>query len=140
MQMIINDLSAKFPVDTISEGRQIMDSFLNTYSKVKKIIINDSVLMDQNYCSFELAKNYRIEQWRNDPVVDMETKRRFRALLNKSVIYDPSEVELESEFDLEIQGKKYISKGCLLAYETEGVTISFLSDDYWETLRLVDIM
>lgn len=27
MQMIINDLSAKFPVDTISEGRQIMDSF-----------------------------------------------------------------------------------------------------------------
>lgn len=38
----------------------------------------------------------------------METKRRFRALLNKSVIYDPSEVELESEFDLEIQGKKYI--------------------------------
>ena len=133
MQMIINDLSAKFPVDTISEGRQIMDSFLNTYSKVKKIIINDSVLMDQNYCSFELAKNYRIEQWRNDPVVDMETKRRFRALLNKSVIYDPSEVELESEFDLEIQGKKYISKGCLLAYETEGVTISFLSDDYWET-------
>ena len=110
-----------------------MDSFLNTYSKVKKIIINDSVLMDQNYCSFELAKNYRIEQWRNDPVVDMETKRRFRALLNKSVIYDPSEVELESEFDLEIQEKKYISKGCLLAYETEGVTISFLSDDYWET-------
>ena len=133
MQMIINDLSAKFPVDTISEGRQIMDSFLNTYSKVKKIIINDSVLMDQNYCSFELAKNYRIEQWRNDPVVDMEAKRRFRVLLNKSVIYDPSEVELESEFDLEIQGKKYISKGCLLAYETEGVTISFLSDDYWET-------
>ena len=63
----------------------------------------------------------------------METKRRFRALLNKSVIYDPSEVELESEFNLEIQGKKYISKGCLLAYETEGVTISFLSDDYWET-------
>ena len=40
---------------------------------------------------------------------------------------------MESEFDLEIQGKKYISKGCLLAYETEGVTISFLSDDYWET-------
>ena len=132
MQMIINDLSAKFPVDTVAEGRQIMDGFLNTYSKVKKIIINDSVLLDQNYCSFELAKNYRIEQWRNDPVVDMETKRRFRSLLNKSVVYNPSEVELESEFNLEIQGEKYISKGCLLAYETDGVTISFLSDDYWK--------
>ena len=33
-----------------------MDSFLNTYSKVKKIIINDSVLMDQNYCSLNWQK------------------------------------------------------------------------------------
>lgn len=46
MQMIINDLSAKFPVDSVTEGRQIMNVFLNTYSEMKRIIVNDSVLMD----------------------------------------------------------------------------------------------
>lgn len=134
MQMILNDLSARFPVETREDGKQIMDSFLETYFEVKKIICNDSILLDQDYRSFELAQGYRIEQWINDPTVDVENKRRFRSLLNKSGVYDAKEYEQENESDFrtEFQQEEYTSKGCLLAYEMDGVAVSFLSNERWK--------
>ena len=87
MQMILNELSARFPVPSVENGKQIMDIFLDTCFSVKTIIHNDSILLDQDDRSFELASSDRIEQWRNDPTVDVESKRRFRVLLNKSVVY-----------------------------------------------------
>lgn len=134
MQMILNELSARCPVETIEDGRQIMNSFLDTYFEVKKIIQNDSILLDQDYRSFELAQDYRIEQWRNDPTVDRENQRRFRTLLNKSVIYNSREFEQEKESDFrtEFLHKEHTSKGCLLVYEMDGVAVSFLSNEYWK--------
>ena len=134
MQMILNELSARFPVGTMEKGRQLMNHFLATCFEVKEIIHNDSILLDQDYISFKLAPEYRIEQWRNDSAVDVESKRRFRTLLNKSVVYNSEEFEKEWEwnFRAEFQHKEYVSKGCLLAYETDGVAVSFLSDEYWK--------
>lgn len=134
MQMILNELSARFPVESAEKGRQLMGCFLETCFEVKKLIHNDSILLDQDYRSFELAPGYRIEQWRNDPVVDVENKRKLRVLLNKSVIYNSDEFEQEKEGDFitEFQHKEYISKGCLLAYEMDGVAVSFLSSAYWK--------
>ena len=85
MQMILNELSARFPVGTMEKGRQLMNHFLATCFEVKEIIHNDSILLDQDYRSFELAPEYRIEQWRNDSAVDVESKRRFRTLLNNGI-------------------------------------------------------
>jgi len=132
MQMILNELSARFPVDSTESGRQLMNYFLETCFEVKKIIHNDSILLDQDYRSFELAPGYRIEQWRNDSTVDVENKRKFRALLNKSVIYNSDEFEKEWDFRTEFQHKEYTSKGCLLVYEMDGVAVSFLSSAHWK--------
>lgn len=132
MQMILNELSARFPVESMEKGRQLMSYFLETCSKVRKIIHNESILLDQDYRSFELAPGYRIEQWRNDSTVDVENKRMFRALLNKSVIYDSDEFEYEGDFSTEFQNRRYTSKGCLLAYEMDGVAVSFMSSAHWE--------
>lgn len=134
MQMILNELSAKFPAETIEDGKMIMQIFLDTCFRIKKVIQNDSVLLDQDYRSFELAKGYRIEKWRNDPSVDREEKRRFGVLLNKSVVYNSSDFELETdgEFRTKFYQKEHTSKGCLIAYETQGVAVSFLSDKYWK--------
>lgn len=132
MQMILNELSAQFPVETIADGKQIMDSFLDVCFQVKKIIQNDSILLDKDYQSFELAKGYRIEQWRNDPTVDVENKRKFRRLLNKSVVYNSEEFERENDFGTEFQCRGFTSKGCLLVYEMDGVAVSFLSEAYWK--------
>ena len=130
--MILNELSAQFPRETITDGKQIMESFLDTCFQVKKIIQNDSILLDKDYQSFELAKGYRIEQWRNDPTVEVESQRKFRSLLNKSVVYNSEEFEREHEFETEFQCRGSVSKGCLLVYETDGVAVSFLNEEYWK--------
>lgn len=132
MQMILNELSAQFPVETIVDGKQIMDSFLDVCFQVKKIIQNDSILLDKDYQSFELAKGYRIEQWRNDPTVDVENKRKFRRLLNQSIVYNSEEFEWENDFGTEFQCRGFTSKGCLLVYEMDGVAVSFLNEEYWK--------
>ena len=135
MQMILNELSARFPIQSIEKARELMDTFLKTYFTVKKIIRNDSILLDQDYKSFQLASGYRIEQWRNDPNVDIESKRRFRVLLDKSDVYNAEEFEQETgwDFKTEFLHENHTSKGCLLAYETDGVAVSFLSDEHWKT-------
>lgn len=132
MQMILNELSAKFPVESVESGKQLMSQFLETCFEIKKVIHNDSILLDQDYRFFELAPGYRIEQWRNDSTVDVENKRMFRALLNKSVIYNSNEFEKEWNFCTEFEHEKYISKGCLLVYEMDGVAVSFLSNEHWK--------
>lgn len=138
MQMILNELSAKFPVGSAEDARKVMRIFLETCHEVKKIIHNDSILLDQDYRSFELATGYRIEQWRNDPAVDVENKRRFRVLLNKSVVYNSTEFEEEKGWDFrtEFQHEERVSKGCLLVYEMDGVAVSFLSDAHWKTAKI----
>lgn len=134
MQMIINELSANFPASSVEEGRIIMQKFLQTYFDVKKIIYNECVLLDKDYRSFELAENYRIEQWRNDPKIDREEKRRFLALLNKSTLYNPEEFENDMATEFMHDGKASI--GCLLTYELEGVAISFLTHDDWKNEKI----
>lgn len=132
MQMILNELSARFPVESVESGKQLMNQFLETCFEIKKVIHNDSILLDQDYRSFELAPGYRIEQWRNDSTVDVENKRMFRALLNKSVIYNSHEFEKEWNFCTEFEHENYISRGCLLVYEMDGVAVSFLSNEHWK--------
>ncbi|MDE7354126.1 MAG: hypothetical protein K2O06_13935 [Acetatifactor sp.] len=54
--------------------------------------------------------------------------------MNKSVVYNSEEYEKEQEwnFRAEFQHKEYVSKGCLLAFESDGVAVSFLSNEHWK--------
>lgn len=133
MQMVLNELSAKFPCDSEIHAREVMQTFLHTYSRTAKIIGNSMILLDQNYNSFLLSQDYRIEQWRNDGQVDRETRRMFGIMLNHSVIYKEEEFASEHEELVcsEFRHEDRSSLGCLIAYESDGVSISFLSDDYW---------
>lgn len=134
MQLVVNDLSAKFPCEDVETGHKIMKSFIETYYQVKRVIDNDSVLMDKDYRSFELAKDYRLEHWLSDKRIDVELKRRFRSILNRSYTFDSEEFEREYQWRLEAEFRygELVSRSCQLVYETEGVLISFLSDPYWE--------
>lgn len=61
MQMILNELSAKFPVKSQEDAKHLMENFLETCFEIKRMIHNDSILLDQDYKSFELAHGYRIQ-------------------------------------------------------------------------------
>ena len=138
MQMILNELSAKFPAKSIEQGKSIMKEFLLTYQIIKKVIYNDQVLLDKDYQCIYLADDYNIAKWRNDNQVDEDTKRLFRALLNHSDTYDKI-LYSGSIFDLNNSEFICIDKssiGCLIAYETNNCTISFLSDAYWGNYKI----
>lgn len=133
MQMIFNELSADFPTYTRQEGKDRMFNFLKTYKKMKNIIKNDSVIIDKDYNGIKLSQNYTIYQWREDKSVDEEVKRLFRSFINKATTIDEMDFK-ENRLDLEISELKYEDKngiGCLIAYETDNLVISFLSQDYW---------
>ncbi len=138
MQMILNELSAKFPADSIEQGRNLMNEFLLTYQKIKKIIHNNQVLLDKDYQGMYLADDYNVAKWRNDRQVDEEAKKMFRTLLNHSDTYDKV-LYPESTFD--INNSEFIcidksSIGCLIAYETNNCIISFQSDEYWKSAKI----
>lgn len=133
MQVVVNDLSAKFPCSDVREGQEMMKNFIETYYLVKDVMKNNSILLDKDYRSFELAKDYRMEQWLNDARIDVELRRKFRRIINQSYTFDSKEFEQEYHWKLEAEFRheELISKSCQLAYEMEGVLISFLSDPYW---------
>lgn len=56
-------------------------------------------------------------------------------LLDKSDVYNAEEFEQETgwDFKTEFLHENHTSKGCLLAYETDSVAVSFLSDEHWKT-------
>ena len=83
MQLVLNELSAEFPLKDEREGRRVMSEFIDTYALASKVLKNGRVLLDTNYNGIYLAKNYNIGRWRNDSSVDREQKRIFRSLLNK---------------------------------------------------------
>lgn len=134
MQLVVNDLSAKFPCPNKKRGQDIMKNFIDTYYLVKNVIDSDSIILDKDYRSFELAENYRLEQWLNDDHIDVEQKRRFRRMLNQSFTFDSEEFEQEYQWRLEAEfyHDELTSRSCQFAYETDGILISFLSNSYWE--------
>lgn len=134
MQLVVNDLSAKFPCPNKKRGQDIMKNFIDTYYLVKNVIDSDSIILDKDYRSFELAENYRMEQWLNDDHIDVEQKRRFRRMLNQSFTFDSEEFEQEYQWKLEAEfyHDELSSRSCQFAYETDGILISFLSNSYWK--------
>ncbi|SFR98363.1 hypothetical protein [Anaeromicropila populeti] len=133
MQMILNELSSSFPVYTVNEGKIVMKNFLSTYREMKKKIGNEQAVLDKDYNVFELAFGYNIARWREDSTVDMDEKRQFRSLLNKSCVYSKDDFT-ETQFDITGSEFYYNDKnaiGCLLAYETGDIVISFLTNADW---------
>lgn len=126
MQLVLNELSAEFPLNDEREGKRVMSEFIDTYALASRILKNDRVLLDTNYNGIYLAKNYNIGRWRNDSSVDREQKRIFRSLLNKSLIY---ENPVKGEDEIKIEGRT--AQGALYAYLNKDCLISFTPDAKW---------
>ncbi|MBQ8822659.1 MAG: hypothetical protein IJZ82_08460 [Lachnospiraceae bacterium] len=133
MQLVVNDLSTKFPCKSEHEAQEIMEKFIETYYLVKSVLHDNSIFLDKHYNTFELAPGYRFEQWLNDRRIDIELKRKFRRVLNQSITFDSEAFEKDYQWrtDAEFVYGELVSKSCQLAYEIEGVLISFLMAEHW---------
>lgn len=134
MQMVLNELSSKFPCESIEDGKRLMETFLDTYFQAKTILRDDTILIDQDYQKVELARGYPIAKWRNDETVDREIRRRFYRMMNRSVTFTTEDFKEEASWlisaEFNHQGRE--AKGCLIAYEREDLAISFLSEPCWK--------
>ena len=135
MQLILNELSSQFPLLNQYQARGVMTSFLRTYILAMRATGSNQLVLDRDYNHIKLAKDYCIEQWRNDIDVDVEDKRIFRSLIQRSITYDSFPIENLSEF--KVQSSGHISYGCLLAYVLFGCCLSFLCDGKWD-VSLID--
>lgn len=138
MQLILNELSFSFPVDNEYIGKELIKNFINTYQKAKRYGIHEQVIMDKDYRSFDLSKNYNIGKWLNDPSVEKELKRAFLSLLNKSIAFNKDTFK-DAKFDInhsEFLFNNQNAIGCLIAYETNNCVISFSSADCWKKAEI----
>lgn len=131
MQLVLNDLSLQFPVENQYEARKIMQMFLAAYRLAKEATGSDCLILDSSLPHLFLSEGYCVDQWRNDYEVDIEEKRLFRSLIQRSETYDAFSFDEESEFKISMS--KQSSVGCLLAHLLDGCCLSFLCRSEWDT-------
>ena len=115
MQIVLNELSSMFPRESIEDGKQVMENFLNTYFQAKALLNDDTILIDQDYQNVALANGYPIAKWRNDDSIDREVRRRFYRMINHSVTFTSAEFLEEASWlvsgEFIHSGKE--AKGCV---------------------------
>ncbi len=131
MQMILNELSLCTEKVDQSEAVQILEQFINTYSKAVKGAngFERTILTSVDLNSLELTKGYYVSQWRNN-AKDKDMIRRFGNMCDRQEVleFNQDEAELTCE--------KGNGKGLLAAYENESFCISFASDSYWNMFEI----
>ncbi|NJO62051.1 MAG: hypothetical protein HC836_28605 [Richelia sp. RM2_1_2] len=103
-----------------------------TASGVKRILRTSNEIH-----SLELAPNYPIARWRNDPEVDREESRFFKTLATKAPFWTDVFEEFKDEFDLsEIRHQGELVSGIGFALIIDGLPVSFNSETRWNCCYL----
>ena len=84
LEMVLNELSLKTPASDIYTARQLMSGLIETLRQATANGVKRILRTSNEINSLELAPNYHIYQWRNDPEVDREESRFFRTLVTKA--------------------------------------------------------
>ena len=128
MQIVLNDISISTdPCDHVVI-REVMSTFLSTYSQLRNDYNNllTDVIATQDINYLEIAPGYPIAKWRNAEV-DRDIKRRFLGLCDHIKICAPS----EDDIICISQDKKY-GQGLQLAAEVDAPVISFTFSECWQ--------
>lgn len=144
--MVLNELSLKTSASDIYTARQLMSGLISTLRQATVSGVKRVLRTSDEINSLELAPNYRIYQWRNDPEVDREESRFFKTLVTKAPFWTDVFEKLKDEFDLsEIRYQEEIVSGIGFALIIDGLPLSFNSESRWsdsylslEVLRIDD--
>lgn len=146
LEMVLNELSLKTPKSDIYTARKLMSDLVSTLRQATASGVKRILRTSDEIYSLELAPNYPIARWRNDPEVDREENRFFKTLVTKAPFWTDVFEEFKDEFDLsEIRYQGEEIKGIGFALVIDGLPVSFNSETRWnhsflslEVLRLDD--
>ena len=133
----LNELSIKYPCAASKKDAQtLMQYFVMTCVGIEKLGYN-SMRYFHNLGGICLAADYYVQSWQKDDTVDVELRRKYRSINNKSPFFD------EDDTDVLTEGQNYIycfqnneAKGLGLAYLKETIAVSFFTQNHWDNTEI----
>lgn len=133
LEMVFNELSLRSPSSDILTARGLMSDLIQTLRKATQSGISRTLRTSGEINFLELAPNYPVSRWRNDPEVDREEQRFFRTLQNKAPLWVDIAEEIKDSFDLsDVWYQEDLAQGLGFALLMDGLAISFNSDARWD--------
>ncbi|MBD2299891.1 hypothetical protein [Nostoc sp. FACHB-190] len=133
IEIVFNELCLLTPSIDINTARQLMSDFINTIIAIKPPSgIKKKLRTQSNFNDLQLAQDYLIAQWRNDPDVDIEARRLIRSLQNRN---DPPLPDI-ADPEIEVMYKGQQTIGICYAYVSNSLAISLQSELHWKASNL----
>jgi len=135
LEMVFNELSIHPHALNISTARQVMGALVNTIATAIRSGVKPVLRTNEAFQTTLLAPNYLLAQWRNDPEVERDLKVLFSRVQTKTpFLIDILDTEVTDRVERsEFKYKGETATGLGVAYEIEGLAISFISDQEWDT-------
>jgi len=138
IEMVFNELSAENLNNDKLQARDLMSELVMTLQASTKAGVSRIFRTRDDLNSLELAPEYSIVKWRNDPDVERELKSFLRSLNNRSPYCDNTIVAIQAQFDLaEVSFNGQKSEGLRFAAITQSIVISLASSPEWDKSKLL---
>ncbi len=149
VEMVFNELSSVNLANNKFEARDLMLKLVKTLQAATKIGVSRSLTTQKEINSLELAPEYYIVNWRNDPDVDVVLRRIFRSLNYRSLDDIDKIPDIQPLFDLtdvsfngqKSEGLRFAaitqSSEALRFAITQSIAISLASSPEWDKSTLL---
>lgn len=137
LEMVLNELSLRTPVTDIPTAQQLMSDLISTVRQATSSGVQRVLRTSDEVNTIELAPNYPVARWRNDPKVNREERSFFRTLTAKAPFWTDVSETIKNDFDLSevwYQGEQ--AKGLGFAVIIDALTVSLISKACWDCNRL----
>ncbi|MBD2514141.1 hypothetical protein H6G93_03805 [Nostoc sp. FACHB-973] len=134
LEIVFNELSLHTCASDITTARQLMTEFINTIFSIKPPSgIKRKLRTTSHFNYSELAPDYRVVQWRNDPDVDLEARRFLKTLQDKNDLPLPDIPN--PGIEVSYQGQQAI--GLYYAFVFNSLAVSLKSEPQWDCSTLM---
>ena len=130
MILTFNELSCNKDFLDNKSARNFINNFVLLMKKIENQNILDECILTEDFFASDDISNYNFSKWLKDDLVDRVHKQFFHRFLDKRCNYIGVS-NVNGEFRIIIDGKKYESIGCAFAMERETDVLSLPTNDAW---------
>ena len=136
---MLNDLCVAQQAATLHKARERMALFVLTLVTATRAGAERSLRCLHPIDAMEIAPEYPVARWRNDPQVEREQQSFLRSLLSKSPLLTGADetgiVEQSDRSEFRFQGRD--APGLGAAFLLDALAVSFASESCWDCDRLL---
>lgn len=134
MYIAFNELSVHEKTSNCFEkdtSRNIINEFVEILIRIKQHKEFNGLITTQDILTLQVSSKYSIHDWLNDPLVKKIYKTFFRTFYSQKCSYVDNKDYSLNDFQIDIDGHKYSSIGCLVASEMNESVISLETHKLW---------